>query len=159
MKVRMTLGAAVAMGILVLGAIPVAASEAAQQVEVTGLEGSWRIYITPDEGEAPPVPLLATFGLGGSYVQHAGPGQSTAHGSWRRLGDRFGLTFEQYIFDPGSGSAVPAATIKVVASIDLDIAGNSFRADYRFEVMAPDGSVVGGGGGTAEGSRIDVEAL
>lgn len=103
MKVRMTLGAAVAMGILVLGAIPVAASEAAQQVEVTGLEGSWRIYITPDEGEAPPVPLLATFGLGASYVQHAGPGQSTAHGSWRRLGDRFGLTFEQYIFDPGSG--------------------------------------------------------
>ena len=134
------------------------ANVAAQPAGQVTIAGSWRATVVHDDAENVPFNLLATFTADGSYLQHAQPGQSTAHGSWQRTGDRtFALTFEQFWFDQETGQ--PDVNVKVRADIQLDTAGTALTARFQFEFRLPDGSVRQAGMGHGEGTRILVERI
>lgn len=145
------LAAALCLAVLCIAPANIAT---AQTTGGTSIEGSWHLSIRED-GRPDAEQQLSTFTADGAYVQSSGPGASTGHGAWRQSGpNTYWLTFELLVFPE---EAPEPATIKIWANIT--VAGDSFTAPYRFDVMLPDGTVVDSGTGTATGRRIVSEPL
>jgi hypothetical protein len=125
------------------------------------IAGSWLSTRTTDNQQGPsPAPDLETFIADGGYVQSSDLSASTGHGAWVLNDDgSIGLTFLKLGFDPAAGPNAPPVTIKVVGTLQLGADGNTYSGRYRDSVTLPSGMVVQSETGSAQGTRLQVEAL
>jgi hypothetical protein len=125
------------------------------------LEGSWNVVVGP--GSPTEFRTLVTYAAGGGLMAtapvvpppfHA----STAHGTWERTGGhQFTFTFLALLYNP-TGHFV--GTLKVRETLTLDNGGDQYDGTSSIEVFDPLGNVIpafSSCGGTAHGTRIDVE--
>jgi hypothetical protein len=83
------------------------------------------------------------------------PYDTSGHGTWRREGDDWLLTFQGFT----RGSDGTPAMYKVWATINLTPDGDGFTAPFRVEITLADGTVVQQDSGTASGTRLMVEPM
>jgi hypothetical protein len=108
--------------------------------------GTW-ICDVPN-GQPVPFMALQTFHEDGTFTETSsllGRGEEgPAHGVWKRDDGLYRLTFQLFIFDPGTGENV--GMIRVRVSLQLESA-DQLNATFSFaELIAPDGSVIELGG-------------
>ena len=126
------------------------------------IEGTWRVQITPrncDTGVPAPItfPGKNTFLSGGSMI---GTGStttpyllSTGHGVWEHTGGRtFINTLEFFAY---TQDHVLVGTQKVTRNIELSESGDEFTSTTMFEIIAPNGNVIGRGCATDVGTRLE----
>ncbi len=132
--------------------------------DATGIEGTWRVELSP-EGPVPPnfPPLpwhgLKTFNRGGTMMEsNELPGNRNAHGVWQKIGPRlFALTFEFFWDDPalGSGKTKVRETIQLNHELNAYETVESLAEDYD-----RDGHLLYAAyGGTSHGTRMQVEPV
>jgi hypothetical protein len=122
------------------------------------LVGTWDVIVS-NPGQ-PPARVLATFdGHGGTVDTPAAPAtiRGASHGAWKRIGHRlYAMTRVFFRFEAG----VYVGTTKVSGTIRVAPDGQSFAAVSVSELRDPGGSLIRGGiGGTAAGTRINVEEI
>jgi hypothetical protein len=85
------------------------------------------------------------------------PINSPAIGSWAHLGGRsFAVTFRVVVYDP-ENTLIGVAKIR--GTCTLDETGNGWSGRFKYEVIAPNGSVLIGTEGPWQATRIKVEPL
>ena len=138
----------------------------AEEGDKNALEGSWRGTETfgPDSFR-----LLYTFGAGrdanNGIVVHsdelfftAAPSCLTAHGVWKKTGERkFIATDEGFCFDTFNGFA-PAGKVKFKIGITLNNQGTEFNGTEHVEGYDVDGNLVFTNDGILHGVRMRAEA-
>ena len=160
------LAPAAAAGLAVAGrahAAPHAAPEADLSPLGQQLEGTWMLTVrldgVPPPGVPPVIPAMNTFLPGGALFE-TGAGLATrspGHGQWVRTGDReFAATFAFFRFDPAGR---PLGAQRVTKVIRLDEGLDELRAEARFELTDPDGTVTTRGRATESGTRLRIAQL
>ena len=74
-------------------------------------------------------------------------------GSWEAVDDRTALVTFADVFPDGTGY------VAVRGPHVVDAAGETWTSDYSYDVVAPDGTVLDSGTGTARGTRLLVEPM
>jgi hypothetical protein len=105
-----------------------------------GPVGTWRVHVDESPGGVPAFNSLHTYGADGTFTEttdllaklNEGPG----HGSWKRSGRHYLLTFELWAFDP---AREPAGIIRVRCLID--VAGDRLEGDATVDFIDLDGTV------------------
>lgn len=120
------------------------------------LVGAWEVTVRPEGG--PEFVNFATFNREGSIIgTPASAFESTAHGSWQRLGgSTFGVTFVGFLFDE-QGNAIGLE--KVVARIEVGSKPRRFDGSFELHVSDLDGSNDQVFPGTVVARPIEVELL
>ena len=140
----------------------------AMQIPVSGqggkgrrIEGTWRVQVTPrncDTGaQGPSFPGKNTFLAGGSMIATGSTTSpfllSTGHGVWEHTGGRtFVNTVEFFVY---TQDHTFVGIQKVTRNIELGESNDEFTSTDSFEVIAPNGSVIGRGCATGTGQRVE----
>ena len=113
------------------------------------LVGSWIVDTDPEDPENP-LELATIFSDGAALLSSADG--TTGHGVWEPTGDdTASLTF-LLVFEDGT-------RLTIRASVEMAADGQSFTSPYTNEFFDPSGQSSGEiGPGTAEGTRVEVEA-
>jgi hypothetical protein len=118
------------------------------------LVGSWMLDTDTDDPSNPPE--IATFNADGSYLEVATDGAGA--GRWESTGADSANLNIWFLNTDDHGNYV--GTLIVRALVHLNADGQSFDADYTFELMMPDGSMSGQyGPAHAHGDRLSIEPM
>jgi hypothetical protein len=131
----------------------------ATAAKAKGLTGTWRVSIPTSDGGLAPFNAYHTFTGDGTFVEVSDllttQTESPAHGVWSGKKQDYQLTFELFVFDPGTKE--PAGRVRVRCAITLAADGDSFTANTVVDFIAPDGSVAEGvDSGPFSGTRVKV---
>ncbi len=122
-----------------------------------GLEGTWHIDVSLDDGTKHQG-LILCAGDGGVGVSATLAADSFANGFgvWTRLGSQYLITFEALVIVSGTFGG----SLRVRAVPTIDQAGDQLTAQVKFDVQQPGASTfTTGGGATWIGRRIKPLAL
>lgn len=133
------------------------------------LVGSWLVGATPPGAQPGPPRLLVSFtgdgiALRTAPLQQAAPPAlgtdkmfiSTTHGVWARNTDgTFGLTFAGFAFDD-TGKFLAVQRIRV--AVQVNETQDGFTGPFKTDFIGADGQVLASSSGTAQGTRMQVEA-
>lgn len=146
---------------------PAAETAPAEPAGAPSLVGVWLLDTDADDPEN--APEVAAFTADGVYVS-VDAEQAASVGVWAATGDQTAvLTIvspgveddeedEDADEDEGEGEGEFAGTFTIRAAIEVDASGNSFTAQYTFEVVDADGTSSGQfGPGTATATRLTAE--
>jgi hypothetical protein len=115
----------------------------ATAAKAKGLTGTWLVAIPPSTGGFPAFNAYHTFNADGTFVEVsdllATLTESPAHGVWSGKKQDYQLTFELFVFDPGTKE--PAGRVRVRCAIRLSDDGDVFTGNTIVDFLAPDGSV------------------
>ncbi len=140
--------------------IPIAEEEANEATaKVKGLTGTWRVAIPTSAGGLPPFNAYQTFSSDGTFTEVSDllttQTESPAHGVWSGKKNSYQLTFELFVFDPGTKA--PAGRVRVRCAITLSPDGETFAADSVVDFITPDGEIIEGvDSGPFSGTRVKV---
>jgi hypothetical protein len=131
----------------------------ATAAKAKGLTGTWRVSIPTSDGGLAPFNAYHTFTGDGTFVEVSDllttQTESPAHGVWSGKKQDYQLTFELFVFDPGTKE--PVGRVRVRCAIHLAADGDSFTGDTVVDFIAPDGSVAEGvDSGPFSGTRVKV---
>ena len=110
------------------------------------LVGTWNCNIGESDAGNPPFEALQTFNFDGTFVETSSllgmNGEGPAHGVWERDAGRYILTFELFVFDPGTGESVGRVRVRNL----IRVAGNrmSFISYNVVDFIEPGGNVIEG---------------
>ena len=144
---------------LILIATQIAAS--GQDAKGRRIEGTWRVQVTPTncQGGAGPIsfPGKNTFLSGGSMIATGSTTApfllSTGHGVWEHTGGRtFVNTLEFFAY---TQDHTYVGIQKVTRNIELSGDFDEFTSHDSFELIAPNGAVIGTGCSTVTGRRME----
>jgi len=145
----------IAVVLLALAAAGLRAGVGAQDVAVQGhpLVGTWLADTDPENPDN--AVDVFRFGADGGYAELDANGDASI-GAWEATGETTAtLTVVQGQADD-EGTNFGTFTLR--ASIEVGADGDSFTAEYTFELVRPDGTSGGEAGpGTATGERLVVE--
>jgi hypothetical protein len=122
------------------------------------LEGSWRLNIMVTNPPGMTFRLLATATPEGALIGSAqSPYFSTAHGAWKRTGNRqFAVTAFWFRSD---AAAAFQGTTKVRGTLRANQGLTEATGQFHVDLFDPKGAPVGSFSGEGEANRIQVEAL
>ncbi len=122
------------------------------------LEGSWRLTVVVTSPRGMTFRLLATATPDGGIIGSAqSPYFSTAHGAWKRTGNRqFAVTAFWFRSDP---EAVFQGTTKVRGVLAVNQGLTEATGRFQVDVFDPKGTQVGSFSGEGSATQIQVEAL
>lgn len=154
--VHVLFAAVLLAGAVLLGASgPLSAQDsAALGGEQDPIVGTWHVYVDQPGG----FNALQTFHADGTFTETsdllATLVEGPAQGIWKRVGNRYHLTFVLFAFNPDHS---PAGKIRVRAEMTLAPNGRRFDAQYEVDFIDLDGTVVpevGTGAGVAFKQRL-----
>ncbi len=117
--------------------------------------GTWLLTVSADGG--PPFLVYETYAPDGalSAIDNEAPSsqETTAVGTWRRVGPRKYYEDQwQFLYD-GSGNFVGTWIGHI--EDDLDTSGNNMLpSPFTYVIIAPDGTVIASGSGTSSGYKM-----
>jgi hypothetical protein len=99
-------------------------------------------------------PALAVVTTDGTYLE-SHPDVGVGVGSWEATGERtVSLTI---VFRAPSETGTPVGLVTAHATVEITEDGDVWEAPYRFEAVAPDGSVLFAGEGHSRAVRVGTE--
>ena len=116
--------------------------------------GAW--IVDTDTADDANFPALAVATSDGTYLE-SHPDVGVGVGSWEATGERtVSLTI---VFRAPSETGTPVGLVTAHATVDITEDGDGWEAPYRFEAVAPDGSVLFAGEGKSRAVRVGAEPL
>ena len=118
----------------------------------SGLEGTWRLDITLDDGQRHQALILFSKDGGVGVSATLAPNSfANGFGVWTQSGPQYLITFEAFVVTSGAFDV----TLRVSATPTIDQTGDQMTARARFDVQQAGASgFTSGGGATWTGSRI-----
>ena len=114
--------------------------------------GAW--IVDTDTADDANFPALAVATSDGTYLE-SHPDVGVGVGSWEATGERtVSLTI---VFRAPSETGTPVGLVTAHARVDITEDGDVWEAPYRFEAVAPDGSVLFAGEGQSRAVRVGAE--
>lgn len=125
------------------------------------ITGTWNCTIAESDTGLPPFEALQTFGLDGTFTETSNllgmGGEGPAHGAYERTRRGYSLTFELFVFDPGSGASV--GRVRVRAAIWMTSL-STFIAASAVDFIDVDGTVIPDiDGGPFRGTKLQVRGV
>jgi hypothetical protein len=140
--------------LLVVGAQPRAAAQNGTPTAAGDhpFVGAW--IVDTDTTVDANFPALAVATTDGTYLE-SHPDVGVGVGSWEPTGEQtVSLTI---VFRAPSESGTPVGLVTAHATVAITEEGDVWEAPYRFEAVAPDGSVLFAGEGHSRAVRVGVE--
>jgi hypothetical protein len=131
-------------------------SARAQNKKVKGLAGSWDVAATtPTQGSFNV--FISFFDDGNVIADEPGSEESSGHGNWSATGGpNVAYTFKSVF---GNANQQVLASLKVVGTLQYNVAQDNWTGPFKIEVFDPNGNLVFSDRGTFTGTRIAIEAL
>lgn len=128
---------------------------------IGSIVGTWNCQIPMSDGGAAPFEALQTFNSDGSFVETSsllGTGtEGPAHGVFESRRRGYILTFELFVFDPGTGESVGRVRVRNLIRMQ---GRDNFTSDNVVDFIEPDGTVIENiDSGTYTGRRMQVREL
>ena len=130
--------------------------------------GSWLLTVNIPGNPAPFDSFNALWALTGDGILVSSaqgdtaptpfPSNTSAYGAWAQTGDhKFAATFLSVLYDSQTGENM--GRFKLLQTMTLNDAGDTWSGAFRLNVYDPDGNLVATVDGTAQAKRIVVETL
>ena len=125
------------------------------------ISGTWYCQVTESNMGFPPFQAYHTFDSDGTFVETSSllglGGEGPAHGVYERSRRGYVLTFELFVFDPGTGESVGRVRVRVAIRMT---SSNSFNAQTAVDFIEPDGTVIEDiDGGPFTARRVQVQGF
>lgn len=145
--------AVVLLGLLALGGPLASVAQDATPVAADRhpLVGAWIVATVEDPGAAPTVTAFTGDGL----VVDGCCGGTARVGAWAATGPRSADYTHVTVLPGGEGAFAGSVVLRISAEVDVE--GTAFAGPYSYTIVAPDGTVVETGRGTARGVRMEAE--
>lgn len=132
-----------------------------------GLSGVWQVSVTPEAGSALPAQqALLTFHADGTLEAAYATAEQAAvspawtvrsgHGTWEETATGYTLSVVALLVDEQERYA---GLLRMQETGELDAAGETARGSVTFEVSGPAGDVVATGGGTTQGTPLQLDEV